>query len=615
MLSLLFVSLCTSLVRAQEEHQQFLATPSDVTVSPGTRLTLPCLVENKGGECRWEKDGVPVGLFPEKYRMEGEEGDCSLEVLDAMLEWDDGWWECQVSASDPVLADSLISPRARLSVLTPPAGLQILEARCEVELASPPPVIQVRLEDSLVPTTQQDERLETGGWRSGVSLSQLMRPENNGKTVTCVAEQEGEVVVETSVLDIPFPPEILGVQTDKEFYRPGDSALLTCRVRSNPPASVSWRRGQERLEGTGEGSLVIIQVDLSTASHHYYCTADNDLGQAVSSPVTLTLARPPVLLPSSLPSHLVLNTGQTLAASCQAESLPPVEYMWLRRSGSGEVTVVSQEAELRLEEVDFPSAGEYLCEASNLLGKTLGDVINVDIKGRPKLSKAASHHSVELGKSFQTEIEFCANPAPDIILLLKDEELISSLSGVAISDGNSKSPDHCYLSVVSFNSVERSHSGQYRIVLGNTLGNDTGVLQLEVEAEEMEAGECLIAAGVGIVLGVVLVIISVILCSLRQRRQASKQAASIGTSTSEVDSEKGERGESSCEDLVKENSDPVSSKPAYSQLLYPKSSNCGSMKRKKEEHYKNMMTIYNTAIKHNLSSIYDTNYRGRNLYL
>ena len=51
--------------------QHFLRTPGSLMVSPGDTVVLPCLLENKGGQCRWEKDGLPVGLFAEKYRMVG----------------------------------------------------------------------------------------------------------------------------------------------------------------------------------------------------------------------------------------------------------------------------------------------------------------------------------------------------------------------------------------------------------------------------------------------------------------------------------------------------------------------------------------------------------------
>ena len=68
-------------------------------VAPGLSTTLPCLVDNKVGECRWSKAGKPVGMFDGKYEMRGdlESGDCSLTVYTVNLRIDDGQWQCQVT--------------------------------------------------------------------------------------------------------------------------------------------------------------------------------------------------------------------------------------------------------------------------------------------------------------------------------------------------------------------------------------------------------------------------------------------------------------------------------------------------------------------------------------
>ena len=72
----------------------------------------------KKGECRWERDGDPVGIYPTKYEWSGnpEDGDCSLKILDSSLEFDDGVWQCQVTPTNFLQKDSLISEGAQLVV-------------------------------------------------------------------------------------------------------------------------------------------------------------------------------------------------------------------------------------------------------------------------------------------------------------------------------------------------------------------------------------------------------------------------------------------------------------------------------------------------------------------
>lgn len=60
----------------------------------------------------------PVGMYVHKYEWAGsqEAGDCSLLIRVAQLEFDDGHWECQVTASDFTTQDALTSQPVRLVV-------------------------------------------------------------------------------------------------------------------------------------------------------------------------------------------------------------------------------------------------------------------------------------------------------------------------------------------------------------------------------------------------------------------------------------------------------------------------------------------------------------------
>lgn len=69
-----------------------------------------------------------MGIYPKKYEWAagdnagarsasgGGGGDCSLWVRAATLEFDDGQWECQVTASDFTTQDALTSSPVRLVV-------------------------------------------------------------------------------------------------------------------------------------------------------------------------------------------------------------------------------------------------------------------------------------------------------------------------------------------------------------------------------------------------------------------------------------------------------------------------------------------------------------------
>ena len=98
--------------------QSFAEQPRYQEVNPFGNLILPCVVNDMLGQCRWEKDGSPVGMFDTKYEWAGnpETGDCSLRILNAELEYDDGVWQCQVTPSSFKDKDALISEGAQLVV-------------------------------------------------------------------------------------------------------------------------------------------------------------------------------------------------------------------------------------------------------------------------------------------------------------------------------------------------------------------------------------------------------------------------------------------------------------------------------------------------------------------
>ena len=87
-------------------------------VNPAGTVILPCKIVNKKGECRWEHDGSPIGIYPQKYEWSStpETGDCSLKITDASLEYDDGVWQCQVTPSSFSAKDALVSEGAELVV-------------------------------------------------------------------------------------------------------------------------------------------------------------------------------------------------------------------------------------------------------------------------------------------------------------------------------------------------------------------------------------------------------------------------------------------------------------------------------------------------------------------
>ena len=116
--SLLLILKPASCDGSAARQQTWSSQPANQEVNPGGDVLLGCVINDMRGQCRWEKDGTPVGIFPGKYEWAGdfEGGDCSLRILDAKLAYDDGVWQCSVTPSSFLVRDALISEGAQVVI-------------------------------------------------------------------------------------------------------------------------------------------------------------------------------------------------------------------------------------------------------------------------------------------------------------------------------------------------------------------------------------------------------------------------------------------------------------------------------------------------------------------
>ena len=207
--SLIISSLLVMVVRKGSSLQEWRKQPEYAEVNPGDSIVLTCLIQNKGGDCRWEKEGVPTGLFSGKYEWAGDvnAGDCSLLIKDAEVEFDAGSWQCSVTASSFKARDALVSAVSQLVVRVAPTEVVIrhsdtdkiviandtidvlentnITLECKSVNGKPPPKLSWELPESL-PSFSLTESVVDG---SAVSvISALVMRSDRGKTVRCRAD-------------------------------------------------------------------------------------------------------------------------------------------------------------------------------------------------------------------------------------------------------------------------------------------------------------------------------------------------------------------------------------------------------------------------------------------
>nr|XP_021333812.1 B-cell receptor CD22-like [Danio rerio] len=102
----------------------------------------------------------------------------------------------------------------------------------------------------------------------------------------CRARNEHGVKYSDPVtLDVQYPPRNISVSiSGSAVIMSGDSVTLNCSSDSNPPAEISWFKGETSV---GSGRIFSISKISSDDSGEYNCSASNKHGEKYSDPVTL----------------------------------------------------------------------------------------------------------------------------------------------------------------------------------------------------------------------------------------------------------------------------------------------------------------------------------------
>ena len=173
--------------------------------------------------------------------------------------------------------------------LTARAGEEI-DLECVSEGGNPAPVLTwlVNGQTFQATSSQENERLSGGLWKSVAFLKLPVSRTDNGDKVECVAEHPALETPSTATiqLEIFYPPRIDVTISKSGALIEGSEVTLSCQAEANPPARITWRK----LE-SGEASIIgtTPQLHLAGISKEdagtYQCTAENELG--LSKPSTI----------------------------------------------------------------------------------------------------------------------------------------------------------------------------------------------------------------------------------------------------------------------------------------------------------------------------------------
>lgn len=517
-----------AIIQGGELLQRFDKQPQYSEVNPGDDIRLDCKIFNKRGSCSWQKDNKPVGIYVKKYEWAGSQdaGDCSLWIRAATLEFDDGEWECQVTASDFTTQDALTSSPVRLVVRVAPQrpkiehrSSQVLPGhnltvkvgdratvKCLSRYGNPPARLKWFLGDEDVTSkSNQSNSPEMENPRTWVASSILditVEKSHHARNLRCTALHESYPAKSQSVevrLDVTYPPETRLIGTPgSDIEEDVDTVVLRCVTDANPLASVVWRRAGKSDISSLEESLQFRPVTRRD-SGTYTCQARNSIG--VSDPLTVQLdvkyspkiisVGPDKLTTATLFSHATFN--------CQAEAHPNPTYQWLQKlptSSTPEALVRGTESKLHIRNVTYDHQGEYVCVVRNVIGgneRTVqSEAVSLQVVGAPQILQEGDN-GVEVvvtrGQDALLRLIVCADPRPRRTAWEWGSLQLEAGSGLGryqaeelLQDGR----EDCYEARLHVRGVDHSDSRSYFLSVENERGADRHSVRLAVRGSYAE---------------------------------------------------------------------------------------------------------------------------------
>ena len=537
--------------------QRFQQVPSSREVRRGESLTLACLVAHLGGECRWEREGLPVGQYDEKYVWAGDRthGDCSLTILDIHPDFDAGLWSCQVSASNITAGDSLISPAVRVSVVTPPTELYIqdgatglvlspneeitvkqgdyLHLTCVAMGGRPAPALSWQSDRQLVQAeaSQTNVLLLSGDWVASRQLTAQVEAGWSGEEVACVSRHSSELARTRVRLRVLTRPVISHISLT--------AGQLYCHVEAGQEdVTVSWHRA-DQPELTLSGSALLSLTPLTPQDvGDYVCLATNSvgttegrrhfsyefparLGEVTSGPVTASL-------------------GSSLELQCEVLASPPASVWWVvRRDGAGQqVEEVGRGPDLVIPSVSYSESGQYQCRARNTVGTDVTEIssrdIEVRVAGGPLVSAGVQTDLLAgHGDNVELRADYCSSPASKVSWTDGEGRLLSEDDGYIFSLEHRAGP--CYTAKLFILNVESFHNGVYMMRVENDIGTAEQEFRLSLQ-NDFHNFEVLVAISGGLILTVMVLMFVVMSFCHRQHVRLTQSEISSRETESETDS-------------------------------------------------------------------------------
>nr|CAH7736157.1 unnamed protein product [Callosobruchus chinensis] len=308
-------------------------------------------------------------------------------------------------------------------------------------------------------------------------------------TYTCIAENEAGMSRHSADLNVNVAPQITPFDFGEDTVNSGDSVSLTCTVhKGDLPVNLSWLHNNVSigyLEGVqitkaGKKSSALT-IDNVNGDHvgSYTCIAENKAGSSRHS-ADLHVNVLPHITPFEFEDDA--NTGDSVQVTCYvSKGDTPIDISWLLngrlvKNGDGISTIPIGERTslLTINSVQPEHTGVYTCLASNK-GGTSSSNAELLVNVLPHIMPFSFEEEANRGDSVQVQCYINKGDMPmSFDWLLNGQSIPGHITVNIVSFGKKTS-------VLSIDSVDEHHAGNYSCVAENRAGSSSYTAQLSVK--------------------------------------------------------------------------------------------------------------------------------------
>ncbi|XP_012591877.2 hemicentin-1 [Microcebus murinus] len=452
------------------EPPPVIQVPNNVTVTPGERAVLTCLVISAVDyNLTWQRNDRDVRLTePARIRTLA---DLSLELRSVKFS-DAGEYHCMVSNEGGSSAASVL-----LTVQEPPKVTvmpqnQSFTGGSEVSIMCsatgyPKPKIAWTINDMFIVGSHRYRMTS-----EGTLFIKNAVPKDAG-VYGCLASNSAGTDKQTSTLRYIEAPKLMVVQSEL-LVALGDTTVMECKTSGVPPPQVKWFKGD--LELKSSPFLIIdpllgllkIQETQDLDAGDYTCVAVNDAGRATGK-ITLDVGSPPIFIQE--PADISMEIGSNVTLPCYVQGYPEPKIKWRRLdnmpifSRPFSVSSISQlrTGALFILNLWASDKGTYICEAENQFGKIQSETtITVTGLVAPLIGISPSVANVIEGQQLTLPCTLLAgNPIPERRWIKNSAMLVQNPYITVRSDGS-----------LHIERVQLQDVGEYTCVASNVAGTN-----------------------------------------------------------------------------------------------------------------------------------------------